>query len=119
MDFRADAINAGIASATLPTPMVPEEYLLIEKRQDPQAVLRWQLASEIRISELPAKKKIEKYLRSNVGQRVTSEELRYVSDNKSNWATQIRELAKKFDIKSKFQGAPDMPAGIYILVSET
>jgi hypothetical protein len=34
MDLRADELNAGIAAALLPTPMVPEEYLLIEDRQD-------------------------------------------------------------------------------------
>ena len=118
MDFRANSLSAGIAVAQLPTPMVPEEYLLIEKRQDAQAVQRWQLASEIRTSDLTVKQKIEKYFRSNVGQRITIEELRYVSNNKTEWASQVRELAQNYKIKSKFQGDPSMPAGIFVLMSD-
>jgi len=118
MDFRADAIDAGIPVAQLPTPMVPEEYLLIERRQDDFAIQRWQLASQIKDSSLTIKQKIEKYFRSNVGQRITIEELRYVSDNKSEWAYRVRELSKNYEIRSKFQGAPNMPAGIFVLESD-
>jgi hypothetical protein len=96
--------------------MGPNDYLLLEDRQDRDAAFRWNIANHIRRESLSMKEKILKYLRENVGKIVTGEELRYVA-NGSEWARRVRELRTEegWPIASKMTGRPDLPIGAYVL----
>ncbi len=97
--------------------MAPDEYVLIEDKQDLAAASRWKLANNIRRSKGGVKDKILRYLRENVGKPVTGEELRYVANNRKEWARRSRELRTEegWPIATRFSGRPDLPIGIYVL----
>jgi hypothetical protein len=117
MDLRADGLAAGIHPPDLPTPMVPEEYLLIEADRDKLAPARWTLGTKLRSGTESIKAKIGNYFRANMNQRITSEELRYVSGNNSEWtvATRAFRETENWNIRSRCFGDGDMPPGIYVL----
>lgn len=96
--------------------MGPNDYMLLEDKQDRDAAFRWNLANQIRRKKLSMKNKILKYLRKNVGKTVTGEELRYVA-NGSEWARRVRELRTEegWPIATKMTGRPDLPVGTYVL----
>lgn len=94
--------------------MAPEEYMLIEDAQDPDAVRRWQEAAVIRDQTPDIKSALAAYFKRAPGKRVTAEELRYVAGNNSGWPAVIRALRQEgWQILSKDDGAEDMPWGIY------
>jgi len=99
------------------TSMGPDAYLLLNKDQDRDAALRWNVANEIRRQSFGSSKKILSFFRANVGQAVTGEELRYVSGNKSEWARRVRELRTEqgWPVTSQKNGRPDLPVGVYVL----
>lgn len=95
--------------------MAPEEYLLIEDRIDPAAIRRWNLAKSIRDGSESPQSALLNYFLNSPGERITAEELRFVSGNQSNWAAIVRGLrADGRDIRSRPFGALDLPLGIYI-----
>ncbi len=96
--------------------MGPNDYLLLEDKQDRDAAFRWNIANHIRRESYSMKEKILKYLRKNVGKIVTGEELRYVA-NGSEWARRVRELRTEegWPIASKMTGRPKLPVGAYVL----
>lgn len=104
------------AGGDLP-PMKPDEYILIEDKQDTAAANRWKLANSIRRGKGGVKDKILRYLRENVGKPVTGEELRYVANNRKEWARRSRELRTEegWPVATRFSGRPDLPMGIYVL----
>jgi hypothetical protein len=104
------------ASNDLPR-MKPDEYVLIEHRQDGAAANRWKLANSIRKSTGGVKDKILRYLRANVSKPVTGEELRYVANNRKEWARRTRELRTEegWPVATRFSGRPDLPMGAYVL----
>lgn len=65
------------------------------------------------------KSKILKYLTENVGKPVTGEELRYVANNKKEWARRTRELRTEdgWTVTTKQTGRPDLQVGVYVLES--
>jgi hypothetical protein len=97
--------------------MKPDQYLLASLEEDREAAHRWYLANTIRKGSGNSSKKILEFLRKNVGKPVTGEELRYVSNNKSEWARRVRELRTDFGwpVVSKNTGRPDLPIGTYVL----
>lgn len=98
--------------------MKPDDYMLLTGEQDRDAAFRWNIANEIRKEkDLSVRDKILKYFRCNVGKQVSGEELRYVANNKSEWARRTRELRTEFGwpIASKHSGRPDLPISMYIL----
>lgn len=96
--------------------MRPDQYILVEDRQDRDAAHRWNMANQIRRSTAGARDKILRYFRANVGKQITSEELRYVA-NISDWPRRARELRTEdgWPIVTRFTGDPTLPAGIYVL----
>jgi hypothetical protein len=63
--------------------MRPNEYVLLEEGQDREAAHRWNMANTIRKQKGSVRDKILGFLRANVGQGVTGEELRYVAGDKT------------------------------------
>ncbi|MCP1469199.1 hypothetical protein J3E64_000870 [Sphingobium sp. OAS761] len=97
--------------------MRPSQYLLLEDRQDRDAAYRWNRANQIRRSDAGVRDKIIRYFRENVGQRITSEELRYVAGDKTEWARRTRELRTEFGwpVITRNTGDPTLPVGTYVL----
>ncbi|MDH4163473.1 MAG: HNH endonuclease [Nitrospirota bacterium] len=109
-----DEINVkGLVEASLK----PEEYILLDKEQDREAAHRWKIANDIRKKSGGVHAKILEFLRSNVGRPVTGEELRYVTNDKSEWARRVRELRTEqgWPILTRNTGRPDLPIGSYLL----
>jgi hypothetical protein len=97
--------------------MKPDEYVLIEDQQDTAAASRWKSANGIRRAKGGVKDKILRYLRANVGKPVTGEELRYVANNRKEWARRSRELRTEdgWPVATRFSGRPDLSMGVYVL----
>jgi hypothetical protein len=98
--------------------MGPDEYILLKEERDRDAALRWNIANEIRKKKnIGVRKKILEYFRNNVGQGITGEELRYVANNRTEWARRVRELRTEhgWPIVTKNAGRPDLPVGVYVL----
>jgi hypothetical protein len=97
----------------------PSEYLLLSAEPDHTAARRWQLINRIRREkEGGAKSRILKFLRANVGQVVTSEELWYVARSKE-FGRRTRELRTEegYQIATRFTGRPDLHMAEYVLES--
>lgn len=94
-----------------------DDYVLLRDAQDRDAALRWNIANEIRRSSGSVKDRILRYLRANVGTPVTAEELRYVANDRSEWARRVRELRTEegWSIATQMTERPDLPPGVYVL----
>jgi hypothetical protein len=97
-----------------------DDYILTDGKQDRDAAFRWNKANEIRRKNLSVRDKIIEYLRLNVGKQVTGEELRYVANDKTEWARRVRELRTEYGwpIVTKWTGMPDLPVGAYLLAQD-
>lgn len=100
--------------------MKPNEYILLRAEQDRDAAHRWNVANTIRKQRGSVREKILTFLRANVGQAVTNEELRYVAGDKTEWARRVRELRTEFGwpIVTKTTGQPDLAVGLYVLQAD-
>ena len=95
------------------------EYILLEKEPDHSAARRWHIANRIRKEKTGGSSgRILHFLKENVGQIITSEEIAYVA-KASEYGRRIRELRteKGFSISTQFTGRPDLKMGEYILES--
>lgn len=94
-----------------------DSYFLMEDIQDREAAYRWNIANDIRKSSQSVKDKLLKYLRKNVGKRVTGEELKYLAKDRSEWARRVRELRTEdgWPIFTCASGMPELPVGVYVL----
>ena len=99
--------------------MKPDDYMLLSENEDREAAHRWNIANEIRKRKDGVRNKILDYFKRNVGNPVTGEELRYVANDKTEWARRVRELRTEFGwpIATKNTGRPDLPVGCYVLES--
>jgi hypothetical protein len=107
--------NKEIDSSTI---VKPDAYLLLAQDQDRDAAYRWNLANTIRKEKkLSIRDRILKYLLENVGKQISGEELRYVADNKTEWARRVRELRTElgWPVFTKNSGREDLKIGVYIL----
>lgn len=95
----------------------PDEYILLDETQDRDAAFRWKKANEIRKKKISVKDKILEFLIVNVGIPVTGEELRYVANDKTEWARRVRELRTEdgWAVATKNVGRPDLAIGAYVL----
>jgi len=102
------------------TSMGPSDYILLSPQQDRDAAHRWNLANEIRRESISVRDKILKYLRVNVGQKVTGEELKYLAKDRSEWARRVRELRTEFGwpVVTQNTGRPDLEVGMYLLEAD-
>ena len=100
--------------------MKPSDYILLSVEQDRQAAFRWNSANEIRRENIAVRDKILKYFRSNVGQNVTGEELKYLAKDRSEWARRVRELRTEYGwpVVTKNTGRPDLEIGVYLLEAD-
>ena len=100
--------------------MGPSDYILLSTNQDRDAAHRWHLANEIRRENISIRDKILKYLRQNVGRKVTGEELKYLAKDKSEWARRVRELRTEYGwpIVTRNTGKPDLEVGVYLLEAD-
>lgn len=99
--------------------MKPNDYILLSEYQDRDAAHRWNIANDIRKRKDSVRSKILDYFKQNVGNPVTGEELRYVANDKTEWARRVRELRTEFGwpIETKSTGRPDLFIGSYVLES--
>lgn len=102
------------------TCMGPSDYILLTSEQDRDAAHRWNLANEIRRENIAVRDKILKYLRANVGQKVTGEELKYLAKDRSEWARRVRELRTEYGwpVVTQNTGRPDLEVGVYLLEAD-
>lgn len=122
-EMREAAEEAGTLDTDqdLPPKMRPEQYLLLEDRRDLEAAHRWQVANKIRRQKkLSVKRKLLEYFRQNIGKPITSEELRYLANDRSEWARRTRELRTEegWPITTRFNGNPHLPIGVYVLAED-
>lgn len=98
----------------------PDEYVLLHEEQDREAALRWNVANTIRKQRGSVRDKILSFLRMNVGQGITGEELRYVAGDKTEWARRVRELRTEYGwpVATKSTGRPDLRVGVYVLQAD-
>jgi hypothetical protein len=100
--------------------MKVDDYILITKQQDREAAHRWNIANQIRKqTDVGVRDKILGFLKQNVGKTVTGEELRYVANDKTEWARRVRELRTEqgWTVATKQTGREDLPIGAYVLES--
>ena len=117
-DMRVDSLSAAIPGERPPGDMAPEEYVLLEDRNDVDAIRRWKIAGSIRPKGEPLKSKILAYLLQAVGQRVTAEELRHVSKDDGRWPATLRELQDDgWEIRKDQGKRKGGIAGIFILAA--
>lgn len=117
-DIERDKTDQGDWSVADVPRMKTDEYLLLQDRQDLEAAFRWNMANDIRKDRnLSVRNKLLEFLRFNVSKPCTSEELRYVAGNKSEWARRVRELRTEegWPVATKTTGRPDLPVGVYVL----
>ncbi len=107
-------------SEELPPEMGPDQYVLQDDRQDLDAAHRWHTANQIRKSSHGIQEKLLAYFRVNVGRPITSEELRYVANDRSEWARRTRELRTEegWPIVTRYNGNPMLPVGVYVLARD-
>ena len=100
--------------------MGPSDYILLSVSQDRDAAHRWHLANEIRRENIGVRDKILRYLRQNVGQKVTGEELKYLAKERSEWARRVRELRTEYGwpVVTQNTGRPDLEVGVYLLEAD-
>ena len=103
-----------------PSKLRPDDYILLDEKQDRDAAFRWNMANQIRRKKIGIRDRILEFMLMNVGQQISGEELRYLAGNKTEWARRVRELRTEFgwQIMTKTTGIPDLPVGIYVLASD-
>ena len=96
--------------------LAPNDYVLIDDKQDLEAAHRWNVANDIRKGPGGSRQKILDYLRKNVGKQVTGEELSYVAQS-TEWARRTRELRTEegWPVVTRYSGNPNLPIGVYVL----
>lgn len=96
-----------------------DDYILVGE-QDRDAAHRWNTANTIRREDISVRDRLLKFLRRNVGQPVTGEELRYVARGASEWGRRTRELRTElgWPVSTRNSGRPDLPGGVYLLEAD-
>jgi predicted restriction endonuclease len=116
----AGVMDANDSNRMILAAMRPSDYMLTSTECDREAAHRWHTAHSIREKDASVRDKILEYLRENVGRSVTGEELRYVADNRTEWARRVRELRTEFGwpIVTQNTGREDLDVGAYILEAD-
>jgi HNH endonuclease len=100
-----------------PLTLKPDQYVLTSGLEDREAAYRWHILNNIRRKKISVKNKLIEYLIENVGRPVTGEELRYLANDKKEWARRTRELRTEdgWPVMTKQSGREDLPVGSYLL----
>jgi len=99
----------------------PDDYVLLRDEQDLEAAKKWRTAKNIRGEKgTTVSERLIKFFKANVGKVVTNEELRYVANDKTEWARRARELRTDLGwaVATQNTGRPDLKVGEYILEHE-
>lgn len=106
--------------SNIPANLRSNDYVLVDPERDENAAKHWYVANEIRGKDIGVRAKILEFLIANVGRPVTGEDLRYVADDKTEWARRTRELRTEYgwDIATNMTERPDLPMGTYVLQSD-
>jgi hypothetical protein len=99
----------------------PDDYVLLSEFQDRDSAYRWNVANQIRKKkDLSVRDKILDFLLANLGKPVTGEELRYVANDRTEWARRVRELRTEYGwlVTTKFTGRPELSVGSYVLEND-
>lgn len=98
-----------------PAGVAPDEYLLLEDRQDRQAPERWAVRGKMQATGKQARTLVREYFERFPKQRITAEELRYLVGNKTDWTLGVADLVES---GKHIEGAdllsPNTPPGIFI-----
>jgi hypothetical protein len=115
----AEIREAGGEEAESLPQMKPDDYVMTSAERNEDAAERWRVGNQIRKEKIGVKPKILKYMLANLGKEVSGEELRYVANDKSEWARRVRELRTEegWRITTKTTGRPTLPVGVYVLES--
>lgn len=101
----------------VPAGIAPDEYLLIEDRQDHAAPGRWIAIKEMRDPLSTARTLVREYFERFPGHRITAEELRYLVGNKSEWTSAVQDMAASGrTIEGAGLEGTDSPPGIFSLM---
>jgi hypothetical protein len=78
------------------------------------------MANQIRKSDASVRDKLLRFFRANIGKPITSEELRYVAGNVSEWARRTRELRTEdgWPVVTRTSGDPSLAVGVYVLMRD-
>ncbi len=111
-DFPFDEINV--------SSMNPDDYVLLADAPDREAAYRWNIANGIRKKDIAVREKILEFLRANIGEAISGEELRYIAKNKTEWARRVRELRTEhgWPVVTRNTGRPKLPIGYYLLEAD-
>ena len=96
-----------------------DQYKLVEANADHTAARRWHLANRIRRQKGSSQSRVLDYLKANVGEVVTTEELAYVAKDRKEFGRRTRELRTEqgYSVATRFTGRPDLKSGEYVLQS--
>ncbi|MFK4503791.1 hypothetical protein ABIF86_008082 [Bradyrhizobium japonicum] len=104
------------APRAAPSGMAPDEYLLLEDRQDRQAPERWTACGELRGQTSSVRTLVRDYFERFPDQRITAEELRYLVGNKPDWTSGVTDLiASGRIVEGADLSAANSPPGIFVL----
>jgi hypothetical protein len=118
-EMREDAEAANESSEGIPK-MKPDDYFLLSPEPDLEAAARWKTANTIRRLDKGVKSKLLDYFRTNVGQEISGEELKYVAKDSGDWPRRVRELRTEegWPIATRQTGRPELPVGAYLLEAD-
>ncbi len=96
------------------------DYILLESAPDTDAATRWTRANTIRRKDTSVRSRLLEYLRTYVGTPVSGEELRYVADGATEWASRVRELRTEhgWPVVTRTTGRPSLDVCVYMLESD-
>ena len=96
----------------------PDQYMLVSIHPDDGLARRWHIANRIRREVEGSKSRVLQFLKENVEQVVTTEELAYVAKARE-FGRRTRELRTEegYSISTRFTGRPDLAVGQYVLES--
>lgn len=113
-----------IATGASPDPfsgidLKPNQYMLTSSEADADHARRWGVANSVRRMKASAMNRILTFLKKNVNQVVTTEELAYVANDRREFGRRTRQLRTEegYAIATRFNGRPDLRMGEYILLS--
>lgn len=114
-DLRKEARALAKPGERVSSKVAPDEYVLLEDRDDADAIRRWKTAGDLRSQAGDLGEKLLMYLQQAAGKRVTAEELRYVANDDPSWPMVIRALQQKGQkIERDFGSSTAVPAAFFI-----
>lgn len=114
-DMRQLAKGDRDALRTVPSAIAPDEYLLLQDRQDKAAPARWTEIAAMRKREAPVRTIIREFFERFPNQHITAEELRYLVGNDSAWTSAMLEIvANSCEIDGADLKSTKVPAGIFV-----